>query len=46
MVTFPFGAGDMSTCVFLPHAVRTRVRHPDTMRRLRERPELMRRCTL
>ncbi|GAA1945914.1 mycocyclosin synthase Cyp121 [Streptomyces durmitorensis] len=53
VVTSLFGAGVMSTYVFLLHAVLTLVRHPEAMRRLREQPELMpgaveelMRCTL
>ena len=53
VVTSLFGAGAMSTYVFLLHAVLTLVRHPETMQRLREQPELMpraveelMRCTL
>ncbi|MYV52274.1 cytochrome P450 [Streptomyces sp. SID3212] len=41
VVTSLFGAGAMSTYVFLLHAVLTLVQHPETMRRLREQPELM-----
>ncbi|MFJ6570136.1 cytochrome P450 [Streptomyces sp. NPDC091292] len=41
VVTSLFGAGAMSTYVFLLHAVLTLVRHPETMERLREDPELM-----
>ncbi|MDT0438207.1 MULTISPECIES: cytochrome P450 [Streptomyces] len=53
VVTSLFGAGAMSTYVFLLHAVLTLVRHPEAMERLRARPELMpraveelMRCTL
>ncbi|MFF1492603.1 cytochrome P450 [Streptomyces sp. NPDC058304] len=53
VVTSLFGAGVMSTYVFLLHAVLTLVRHPEAMDRLREQPELMpraveelMRCTL
>ncbi|MFI5754981.1 cytochrome P450 [Streptomyces sp. NPDC051569] len=41
VVTSLFGAGAMSTYVFLLHAVLTLVRHPEMMRRLRDEPELM-----
>lgn len=41
VVTSLFGAGAMSTYVFLLHAVLTLVQHPDTMERLREQPALM-----
>jgi mycocyclosin synthase len=40
-VTSLFGAGAMSTYVFLLHAVLTLVRHPKAMDRLREQPEAM-----
>ncbi|MCQ4079334.1 cytochrome P450 [Streptomyces sp. RB6PN25] len=53
VITSLFGAGAMSTYVFLLHAVLTLVRHPKAMERLRQRPELMpgaveelMRCTL
>ncbi|MET9291029.1 cytochrome P450 [Streptomyces sp. NPDC003077] len=52
-VTSLFGAGAMSTYVFLLHAVLTLVRHPEAMDHLREHPEAMpqaveelMRCTL
>ncbi|MFG2652429.1 cytochrome P450 [Streptomyces sp. NPDC048436] len=52
-VTSLFGAGAMSTYVFLLHAVLTLMRHPEAMERLREQPEAMpsaveelMRCTL
>ncbi|MEV5281603.1 cytochrome P450 [Streptomyces sp. NPDC052811] len=40
-VTSLFGAGAMSTYVFLLHAVLTLIRHPKAMDHLRERPEAM-----
>jgi mycocyclosin synthase len=40
-VTSLFGAGAMSTYVFLLHAVLTLIRHPEAMDRLREQPEAM-----
>lgn len=40
-VTSLFGAGAMSTYVFLLHAVLTLVQHPEAMERLRKQPEAM-----
>ncbi|MFF1700151.1 cytochrome P450 [Streptomyces sp. NPDC058257] len=40
-VTSLFGAGAMSTYVFLLHAVLTLVRHPEAMEHLREHPQSM-----
>ncbi|MEV8313334.1 cytochrome P450 [Streptomyces sp. NPDC059900] len=40
-VTSLFGAGAMSTYVFLLHAVLTLIRHPEAMDHLREHPEAM-----
>ncbi|MET8683255.1 cytochrome P450 [Streptomyces sp. NPDC004732] len=52
-VTSLFGAGAMSTYVFLLHAVLTLVQHPDVVERLRKNPQAMpraveelMRCTL
>jgi mycocyclosin synthase len=41
VVTSLFGAGAMSTYVFLLHAVLTLLKHPEAMHRLREDPRLM-----
>ncbi|MFS8204441.1 cytochrome P450 [Streptomyces sp. CWNU-52B] len=41
VVTSLFGAGAMSTYVFLLHAVLTLVQHPEAMEHLRANPELM-----
>lgn len=40
VVTSLFGAGATSTFAFILHAVLTLVRHPETMRRMREQPQL------